>query len=128
MITLADASIQLGETTKTLSGQANGPTTQESIALIDQWVGPLQEVDMTRPLSETLTALKAQLGESKPNKSAIQDTVSKLAQQVSEMSSRMGAEGEMPSLLEGLSSALRQLGEVSRTDAPAATTTTSPSA
>jgi uncharacterized phage infection (PIP) family protein YhgE len=126
MITLADASIQLDETTKTLSAQANGPAPQESIALIDQWAGSLAEVEMTQPLADTLSTLKTQLGETSPDKNAIQETVAKLAQQVSELSARMGAEGEMPSLLEGLSSALRQLAEVSKTDT--APTTTSPSA
>lgn len=118
MITLADASIQLDETTKKLSQQADAPTPQEGIALIDQWATPLQEVEMTQPLSETLITLKKQLRDSPDNKSAIQETVSKLAEQVSEIASKMGAEGEMPSLLEGLASALRQVGEVSKTDTP----------
>ena|GEM_PF-6096113 len=117
MITLADASMQLDETTKKLSQQATTPAPGEGIALIDQWAGPLQEIEMMQPLSETLMALKKNLQDSPDNKSTIQETVSKLAQQVLELSSKMGAEGEMPSLLEGLASALRQLGEVSKTDA-----------
>lgn len=108
--------MQLDETTKKLSEQANGPTAQESIALIDQWANSLQEVEMTQPLAETLVALKNHLQDDPDNKSGIQETISKLAQQVSELSSKMGAEGEIPSLLEGLASALRQLGEVSKTD------------
>ncbi|TAE32203.1 MAG: hypothetical protein EAZ91_04850 [Cytophagales bacterium] len=121
MLTLADASIQLDETTKALSGTANGPASQDGIALIDKWAGPLGEVDMTQPLAETLGALKTQLQGTGDNKAGIQETVTKLAQQVSEISSKMGAEGEMPSLLEGLASALRQLGEVSKTDTANAT-------
>lgn len=116
MITLADASIQLDETTKKLSQQTDSPTSQEGIALIDQWAASLQEVEMTQPLAETLNTLKEHLQKSPTDKDSIQETVAELARQISEIASKMGAEGEMPSLLEGLASALRQLGEVSKTD------------
>ena len=116
MMTLADASIQLDETTKKLGTQGNGPTLQEGIALIDQWANSLQEIEMAQPLAKTLTTLKSHLQQSPTDKETIQETVGKLAGQISELSSEMGAEGEMPSLLEGLASTLRQLGEVSKTD------------
>ena len=114
MMTLADATVGLTELTDTLTGHPEGPTPQKSIALIDQWVGLLEGVETTQPLVDTLTALKEELSGS--DKAAIQQRVQTLGEQISELSTKMGAEGEMPSLLEGLAATLRQTGDVSRAD------------
>lgn len=114
MMTLADATGQLTDLTQKLSTNPNGPSPTDGAGLIDRWTGSLEEVEMTQPLAETLGTLKQQL--TATNTPALQKTLKTLAEQIAEMSAKMGAEGEMPGLLEGLAAALRQLADVSRTD------------
>lgn len=114
MITLADASVQLDETKQILTENAQGLDAQQGIALIDRWVGPLADVEMMQPIAQTLDTLKRQL---EPYDSeAIRETVKTLAGQVDELSTQVGSEGEMPSLVDGLAAALRKIADVSRTD------------
>lgn len=117
MMTLADATVQLNELTQQLTSTTSGPAPAKGTTLIDQWMDSLREVEMTQPLADTLGMLRQQLGSA--GTAQIQETILMLSQQISELSSKMGAEGEMPGLLDGLAAALRQIGDVSRTDEPA---------
>jgi len=117
MMTLADASIGLDELTDKLGARPQGPTPQEGTALIDQWIGPLQEVESTQPIAATLIQLKGLLDQADPQ--AQQQTLQTLSEQISELGLKMGVEGEIPSLLEALSAVLRQSGELSKADSAA---------
>ena len=116
MLTLADTTDLLAQTTDLVGGKAAPLTPQAGIDLIDQWLGPLQTAENTKPIADTLVQVKALLQNETPNEEAMRTQLGQLAELVSTLSPAMGSEGEMPSLLEGLSAALREAGETSKAD------------
>ena len=118
-MTLADTTALLEETTTRINPQAPPAplTATAGVALIDQWLEPLQTAGNLQPLVQTLSELKGQLQVATPEKDAIQTLMSSLAQQTSEFGMTVGSEGEFPALLEGLAAALRQASDTSLTDA-----------
>lgn len=118
MLTLADTTLLLDQTTSQLSGESGFLTPQTGVALIDAWLPPLQQGENTRPLADQLTALKALLLAQPVDEIAVQTAPSPLAEQLALLGTEMGGEGEMPSLLEGLASVLRQAASSSRADTP----------
>lgn len=102
---LADTTALLESTTSKLMGSEISITPSAGIELLDQWIVPLSENQNTQSISRQLQKLKAQLQESAVA-SVVADQMQLIAGEVSEIGADMGAEGEMPSLLTGLSAAL----------------------
>ncbi len=116
MLSLAETTDLLDQTTTRLMDEPDSITPQAGIALIDAWLSPLQEGENTRPLAEQLATLKVLLMANPIDKKAVRVAVGPLAEQLSLLSPQMGGEGEMPALLEGLSTALRQASGSSKED------------
>ncbi|WP_157816185.1 hypothetical protein [Spirosoma pollinicola] len=116
MLSLADTTDLLDQTTRHLMGESGPLTPQAGVALIDSWLEPLQAGENTRPLADQLTALKALLEASPLQPEAVQTAMSPVADELSLLATDMGGEGEMPALLEGLSSAMRQAANSSKAD------------
>lgn len=116
MMTLADSADLLQQTTEQLSAGDNSLTPQAGIALIDGWLEPLATAENTRPIADKLQQLKTLLEAPAINTDAVQTRMGELAELTSLMATGVGSEGEIPSLLEGLSSALRASGQTSIAD------------
>lgn len=116
MLTLADSTDLLQQTTQQLSAGDDSLTPQAGIALIDQWLEPLMTAENTRPIADKLQQLKTLLQAPAINTDAVQTRMGELAELTSMLGTGVGSEGEMPSLLEGLSSALRETGQTSKAD------------
>lgn len=116
MLTLADTTDLLAQTTDLVSGERAQLTPQAGIGLIDQWIEPLQTAENTKPIADKLGQLKTLLQGGTVDEDAVRARLGELAELVSALGPATGSEGEMPSLLEGLSAALRQAGETSRAD------------
>ena len=123
MLTLADTTDLLAQTTDLVGGKAAPLTPQAGIGLIDRWLEPLQTAEITVDLSKALGEVADKLVQVKtllqgrtPDADAVRTCLGELAELVSTLSPATGSEGEMPSLLEGLSAALRQAGETSKAD------------
>lgn len=116
MLSLADTTDLLDQTTTRLMGESGPLTPLAGIDLIESWLVPLQSADNTRPLADQLAALKALLQAKPLPEEAVRTALGPLADQLSLLSTEMGGEGEMPALLEGLSTALRQAGGRSKAD------------
>ena len=118
MLSLADTTELLDQTTNQLMGESGLLTPQAGVALIDSWLEPLLGGENTRPLADQLTALKALLEANPLQPEAVQTAMRPLADELSLLATQMGGEGEMPALLEGLSAALRQAAQSSKADTP----------
>lgn len=116
MLSLADTTDLLDQTTSHLMGTSGPLTPQLGIALIDSWLAPLQAADNTKPLADELSALQMLLQAQPLPEEAVREALGPLADQLSRLATEMGGEGEMPALLEGLSTALRQAGNSSKAD------------
>ncbi len=116
MLTLADSTDLVQQTTEQLSTGGHSLTPQAGITLIDEWLEPLMTAENTRPIADKLGQLKTLLEAPAINNDAVQTRMGELAELTSTLGTGMGAEGEMPSLLEGLSSALRQAAQTSKAD------------
>lgn len=109
MLTHSDTSALLDKTTQQLS-QSDGLTPQSGITLIDQWVGPLGEAENTKGFARRLQELKTLLADTSPDEDAIRSIMVGLADDLTPFSAQVGSEGELPALLMGLASTLRQAG------------------
>jgi len=107
MESLADINDLLDKTTSGLMAQDEPLTAQSGISLIDRWIGPLSEGENTKPIAKELENLKRLLGEPNPDSSAIIAKMALLAGKVLILAPDIGSEGEMPSLLNALASALK---------------------
>lgn len=116
MIDHADTTDLLDQTTQTLTGESGTPTPQEGIALIDQWIAPLEAGENTKPIAEELQKLKTLLKAEPVDSGAVFAILGEIAIQLTAIAPDMGSEGEMPSLLEGLASALRLTAGTSKAD------------
>jgi hypothetical protein len=108
--------LSLADTTDLLMGESGPLKPQAGVALIVSWLEPLQAGENTRPLADQLTALKALLEAGSLQPEAVQTAMSPVADELSLLATDMGGEGEMPALLEGLLSALRQAANSSKAD------------
>ncbi len=116
MLTLADTTDFLDQTTKILTGESGELTPQAGVAQLDQWIGPLQDAQNTQPLAAGLSELKTLLQTTPVDETAVRSQMGILAEQLSLMSADMGSEGEMPALMEGLAASLRKAGDTSKAD------------
>ena len=103
---LAETTALLESTTSKLTGSEKSITPLTGIELIDEWIKPLSENQNTQSISKHLQILKAQLQES-AGADVVTGQMEQIAEEVSKIAADVGAEGEMPSLLTGLSAALR---------------------
>lgn len=115
MMTLNDTSALLDETTVALS-HPEQPATQVATTLIDQWIAALSEGENTQEFAGQLTELKAMLQNTPANARAVGMLMGQLAEKLTQFSTQVGSEGELPSLLMGLAAALRQAGGTSIAD------------
>lgn len=118
MLSLSDTTDLLDQTTTQLMGTSGPLTPQQGIDLIDSWLVPLQAADNTKPLADELSALQMLLQARPLPEEAVREALGPLAEQLSRLATEMGGEGEMPALLEGLATALRQAGNTSKADTP----------
>ena len=118
MLSLADTTDLLDQTTSHLMGDSEPLTPQAGVALIDSWLKPLRAGENTRPLADQLRALKTLLEASPVQPEAVQTAMGPLADELSLLATDMGGEGEMLALLEGLSAAIRQAADSSKADTP----------
>ncbi|SFE96623.1 hypothetical protein [Spirosoma endophyticum] len=116
MLSLADTTDLLDQTTTYLMGTSGPLTPQQGIDLMESWLSPLQAADNTKPLADELSALLMLLQARPLPEEAVREALNPLADQLSRLATEMGGEGEMPALLEGLSTALRQAGSSSKAD------------
>ena len=116
MMTIADTTALLDETTGKLSSEDAVLNPEAGVGLIDQWIGPLQAGENTKPIADKLDQVKKRLQTGETDDEAMRSTLSELADMISELGSQMGSEGEMPSLMDGLASAIRQIGGTSKAD------------
>ncbi len=116
MMTLFDSTALIQETTKQLIAGGNALTPQAGIALINEWLEPLTEAENTKPIAGKLQQIKTLLAAPAIDERLVQMCMGDLAELTSTMGSGMGSEGEMPSLLDGLASALRAAGQTSKAD------------
>jgi hypothetical protein len=107
MNTLADTTELIETTTSLLMGNEASLTPQKGIELIDQWIGRLSKSETTQPIAGDLQKLKSLLAGSPVNADAIMDQMKLVAGKVLLIAPELGAEGEMPSLLAALATALR---------------------
>lgn len=116
MLSLADTTDFLDQTTKTLTGELGELTPQTGIVQLNLWIEPLQAAQNTQPLAAELSKLKTLLEVTPVDEAAVQTQMGTLAEQLSLMSAAMGGEGETPALMDGLSASLRQGGDTSKAD------------
>ena len=116
MLSLADTTDLLDQTTTQLMQQSGPLTSQMGIALIESWLEPLQVADNTKPLADELSALQMLLQAKPLPEEAVRTALGPLAERLSILATDMGGEGEMPALLEGLATALRQAADRSKAD------------
>lgn len=114
MMTLADATALLDKTTDQLSGDLTKLTPRMGIQLVEQWIQALQTGENTKPMADKLVEIRHLLETGEIDGRQMSDTLGELADMLSELSPQMGSEGEMPSLLDGLATALRQAGGTSK--------------
>ena len=104
---LANTTDLLDKTTLKLVDDSHVLTPEEGVEIIDQWITPLSDSENTKPIADDLQKLKSLLLSEQVDREAVTAQLSKLADQLSLLAPETGSEGEMPSLIEGLASALR---------------------
>lgn len=114
MMTIADTTALLEDTTDKLSSKSATLGTGAGVTLINQWIGPLQEGENTKPVANKLEQVKTLLQSGQTEGEELQNRLGELADMISELGPQMGSEGEMPSLMDGLATAIRTVGETSR--------------
>lgn len=116
MTNLADTTDLLDQTTQKLKDDSETITPQAGVVLIDQWIPALSTAENTKPIAENLEQLKVLLKTEPVNSDEVFVVLGKLAGQLTLLAPDTGSEGEMPSLLEGLSAALRLASGTSKSD------------
>ncbi|KAA6437025.1 hypothetical protein FEM33_20095 [Dyadobacter flavalbus] len=108
---LADITALLEETISQLMAGTETLTAEKGILLADQWIGPLQSSENTKPIAEEVQKLKSLLQAQPVNEENVTAQLNHIAEKVAVLAPDMGTEGEMPSLLAALATALRMSGE-----------------
>ncbi|MCF0060430.1 hypothetical protein MUK70_14390 [Dyadobacter chenwenxiniae] len=107
MKSLADTTGLLETTISMLMGSQEPVTAQAGVALIDQWILPLSESENTQPIAQELQKLKGLLISDPTDSAVVTNQMKVIAEKVLMIAPDIGAEGEMPSLLSSLATALR---------------------
>jgi len=114
MMTIADTTALLSETTSQLGSDLDKLSPRAGIGLVERWIEPLRAGENTAPMADKLTEIRDLLETGRTDGSAMTNALGELADMLSELSPEMGSEGEMPSLLDGLATTLRQIGGTSK--------------
>ncbi|GAB3319681.1 hypothetical protein GCM10027299_12430 [Larkinella ripae] len=109
METFENATDLLDTTIETLGQEENPQADSESSNLLSQWIEVLKQSENTRPLSNKLAQLSSALTTDSPNMTTIEGLLNDIADATQEFAVEVGPEGELPSQLEGLAAALRNL-------------------
>ncbi|RAJ94044.1 hypothetical protein LX87_03928 [Larkinella arboricola] len=99
---------------KTIDSLAHGPgvsVSETNTDLLQQWIGILNESENTRDLAGKLSQLQEAVTQSSPDPATINGLMTEIADAVQEFSGEIGPEGELPSQLQGLATALRTASE-----------------
>lgn len=112
---LADTSALLEETISRLMTEPEKLTAEDGVALADQWIKPLQSSENTKSIGDEVQKLKALLQGNPVNSEHVNNQMNTIAEKVALLAPDMGTEGEMPSLLTALATALRMSGESAET-------------
>lgn len=115
MKTLQDTTDLLGQTTDQLRGNTAQLTPEAGIALIDQWLEPLQTVQDTKPVAEMLTQLKTLLQTQPVNNEAVHMRLGQLAELTAALAATVG--GDTGPAVNALADALRQAGDAVKANA-----------
>ena len=107
MENLANTTDLLDQTTLKLVDESHKLTPNEGVELIDQWISTLGDAENAKSIADELQQLKSLLQSANINGDLVDSKLGKLADQLSLLAPETGSEGEMPSLIEGLASALR---------------------
>ncbi|GAB3564403.1 hypothetical protein GCM10027578_09800 [Spirosoma luteolum] len=84
--------------------------------VIDQWIAVLREGSNTSDIAQSLGTLKQTIESEKADHGALETLLNKLADQVTQLSTSVGSEGDMVTRLQGLAAALHTLaGKLSNT-------------
>ncbi|WP_234735220.1 hypothetical protein [Tellurirhabdus bombi] len=110
MATLSDTSDLLDTTIDALSSDDPSELANNGTPLLDQWITVLQESENTHELAGKLQELKQAVSQPSPQSEGVQALLNDIADQLTEFSAETGSEGEMPSQLQSLAAALRNIG------------------
>ncbi len=105
-----EASALLDATMGTLRADITNETPQSASDILDQWLDQLRDAANADALVNTMEQVKTRLKSDQFNSSELAELLNKLSEQTSEFSANMGSDGDMAIRLEGVASALRELG------------------
>ena len=84
--------------------------------MIDQWIAVLREGSNTSDMAQSLGTLKQAIDSEKTDHGTLEGLLNRLADQVTQVSTTVGSEGDMVTRLQGLAAALHTLaGKLSNT-------------
>ena len=105
-----DASDLLDATMGTLHADITNETPQTGTGVLDQWLDQLRPADNATALVNIMERLKTQLESDQFQAKELGNLLNELSEKTSEFSANMGSDGDMAIRLEGVASALRELG------------------
>ncbi|MCF2488075.1 hypothetical protein [Dyadobacter sp. CY347] len=109
MKSLADTTELMENTISMLMGSDATVMTGPAIAITDQWILLLSESETTADIAAQLQELKNLIQTDPDNSESITGQLTAIAENVLLIAPEIGAEGEMPSLLAALATALRSV-------------------
>ena len=106
---LPETSELLDTTIDTLTNGIDVEAGQADTSLLQKWIDILKQTENTQPLGEKLSELSDALTTKSPDKPTLQRLLNDIADTTTEFATEVGPEGELPSQLEGVAAALRNL-------------------
>ncbi len=106
---LPETSELLDTTIDTLTNGIDVEAGQADTSLLQKWIDILKQTENTQPLGEKLSELSDALTTKSPDKPTLQRLLNDIADATTEFATEVGPEGELPSQLEGVAAALRNL-------------------
>ncbi len=106
---LPNTSELLDNTIDTLTNGIDLETGKADTSLLQKWIDILKQTENTQPLSEKLSELSDALTTKAPDQATTQRLLNEIADATTEYATEVGPEGELPSQLEGVAAALRNL-------------------
>lgn len=112
MKTLQDSADLIGQTTSLLRGDAAQRTPDAGIALIEQWLQPLETAQNTKPVADMLGKLKTLLQTQPVNPEAVHLQLNQIAELTAALATT--ADGDIESSLGGMADAIRQAADAAK--------------
>lgn len=109
MTTPANSANLLDDTIEILSNEPTALPGDDSSNLLEKWINVLDQSENTQPLSHKLLELRDALKKDGPETDTIQRILNEIADATTEFATEVGPEGALPSQLEGVAAALRNL-------------------